>query len=127
MIMTYMIIRSRKPTYLARKMKFRSNSSNLRERSGSVQQPNNSLSITKEGFVYRGITLMNMLDVSLRCEPKLENFKVGLREWVKENISVKPKPKFQAFGRAVRQPTPPQPRNTTEPPRNLITHYFQPQ
>ena len=99
----------------------------LREKgkSGSVQQPNHSLSITKEGFVYRGITLMNMLDVPLRCEPRLEKFKAGLRDWVKKNISAKPK--FQAVGRAVRQPTQAQPRTTTEHSRNLITNYFQPQ
>jgi hypothetical protein len=75
-------------TYLAEKMQSRSNQTNL---SGSVLQPKTSLSITKEGFVYRGITLINMLDVSLRCEAKLENFKVRLRYWVKKNISVKPK------------------------------------
>ena len=70
---------------------------------------------------------MNMLDVSLRCESKLENFKVRLRDWVKKNISVKPKPKFLALGRAVIQPPQPQPRARIEPPRNLITNYFQQQ
>ena len=44
---------------------------------------------------------MNMLDVPLRCEPRLEKFKAGLRDWVKKNISAKPKPKFQALGRVV--------------------------
>ena len=120
MVMTYKIVRSRKPTYLAEKMKFRE-----RGKSGSVQQPNHSISITKEGFVYRGITLMNMLDVPLRCEPKLEKFKAGLRDWVKKNISAKPK--FQAVCRAVRQPTQAQLGTSTEHSRNLITHYFQPQ
>ena len=126
-VMTYKITRSKKPTYLAKKMQSRSNQTNLRGRSGSVLQPKTSLSIRKEGFVYRGITLMNMLDVSLRCEAKLENFKVRLRDWVKKNISVKPKPKFLALGRAVIQPPQPQPRARIEPPRNLITNYFQQQ
>ena len=36
---------------------------------------------------------MNMLDVPLRCEPKHENFKIGLKDWVKANIAIKPKSK----------------------------------
>ena len=43
---------------------------------------------------------MNMLDVPLWCEPKLENFEIGLKDWVKANISIKPKSKFPALGRA---------------------------
>lgn len=119
--MAYKIMRSKKPTYLANKMQLSSNQANLRGRSGGVHLPNCSLSIRKEGFVYRSITLMNMLDVPTRCEPKTEKFKVGLRKWVKENISIKPKSNFQHLGRAVRQA--PLAR-AIEPPRNLITHYF---
>ena len=121
MVMAYKIMRSKKPTYLANKMQLSSNQANLRGRSGGVHLPNCSLSIRKEGFVYRSITLMNMLDVPTRCEPKTEKFKVGLRKWVKENISIKPKSNFQHLGRAVRQA--PLAR-AIEPPRNLITHYF---
>ena len=39
MVMTYKITRSKKPTYLAKKMQSRSNQTNLRGRSGRVLQP----------------------------------------------------------------------------------------
>jgi hypothetical protein len=62
------------------------------------------------------------MDVSLRCEAKLENFKVRLRDWVKKNVSVKPKLKFLTLGRAFIRPPQPQTRTIIEPPRNLITN-----
>ena len=43
---------------------------------------------------------MNMLEVPLRWEPKLENFKIDLKDWVKANIAIKSKSKFPALGRA---------------------------
>ena len=73
---------------------------------------------------------MNMLDMSLRCEPKLEKFKTGLREWVKCNIAIKATTKFPALGRGRRPrapPVPPATRLRTEPARNPITNYFQPE
>ena len=72
---------------------------------------------------------MNMLDVSLRFEPRLEKFKTGLREWVKRNIEIKPK--FPVLGRGgVRPPAPPPPTAPglpAPPALNLITNYFQSQ
>ena len=52
------------------------------------------MSLAKEGFVYRGQTLKNMLTIPLRFEPKLESFKAGLRDWIKKKIAAKPKFKF---------------------------------
>ena len=126
-IMTYKIMRSSKPSYLASRLQVRSDERSLRGYSGSVQPENHSLSIVKEGFVYRGMTLINMLSIPLRCEPKLEIFKVGLRDWVKRNISAKPKSKFPDVSRTGPRPLPPPPpapnlRRAT----NLITQYFQP-
>ena len=130
LVMTFKIMKNRKPSYLANKMQLRNNDRNLRGYSGGVQSENHSLSIAKEGFVYRGMTLMNMLPIQLRCETKLENFKVGLRDWVREKIAAKPKSKFPNLGRAVTRP-PPAPAPAPTPPAvraavNLITQYFQP-
>ena len=74
-------------------------------------------------FVYRGATLMNMLDVTLWCEPQLENFKIDLKDWVKANIAFKPKFKIPALSRAGRQPVPPS--QPAKPTRNLIRNFFQ--
>ena len=64
------------------------------------------LSISKVGFIYRGVTLMNMLDESLRSEQKLiRKFKAGLKKWVKANKAVKLKPRFSVLGRVGRKPS----------------------
>ena len=65
----------------------------LRGNLGSIRQTNKKRSITKEGFVYRSVALMNKLDDNLRNEGELETFKTGMKKWVKENISVKPSSK----------------------------------
>ena len=117
--MTHEILKSRKPS-LAMKIQERQVDRNCH---GRLSEPNLSLSISKEGFIYRGIKLMNMLDASLRSEHKLENFKARLWQWVKCNINAKPKSKYPALGGRTRRLT-----ITAEqaPPANLITRYFQP-
>ena len=126
MVMTYKILKSRKPTYLSNKFQENKNSRNQ-----NLLQPNQSLSISKEGFINRGVALMNMLDVSLRCEPRLKKFKTGLREWVKCNIEIKPRSKFPVLGRGGDRPPapppPPAPGLPAPPALNLITNYFQSQ
>jgi hypothetical protein len=82
--MTHKILKSKKPSYLSRKIQENSRSS------GRLNQPKLSLSISKEGFIYRGIQLTNMLDDSIRSENKLENFKARLWEWVKSIIMPSP-------------------------------------
>ena len=52
-----------------------------------------------------------------------EYFKIGLKDWVKANIAIKPKSKFPALGRAGKQSL--SPSQPTEPTRNLIPNYFQ--
>ena len=125
-VMTYKILKSRKPTYLSERIQEKNNS-----RTKNLIHPKQSLSIAKEGFINRGLTLMNMLDVSLRCEPRIDKFKSRLRKWVKRNIQVKPTPKFPALGRGGGRPpappAPPAPGLPTEPALNLITNYFQAQ
>ena len=125
MLMTFKIIKSKKPAYLAKRMQEKPR--DLR-RAGNLNQKKSSLSIKKEGFVYRGQALMNKLNVSLRKETNVDVFKKGLRDWVKVNIRVKPKPRFPTFQARIRgpSPAPPQPRPPATPPRNLITRYFKP-
>ena len=126
-VMTHKIMKSQKPTYLAKKLQVRHDGRNLRGYSGGVQSSNHSISIVKEGFLYRGSTLVNMLPISLRVEDDLDHFKADLREWVKVNIAAKPKSKFPNLGRAATWP-PPAPPPPQPPPNarmNLITQYFQ--
>ena len=127
MVMTAKIIKYRKPTYLSDRIQENPNRRNYRG-GYSLNQPNTSLSFTREGFIQRGIALLNKVDVPMRLENKIEVFKTGLREWVKGNIAAKPTPRFPAIAARVDSPHLPQP-----PPRvaanhteNLITRYFQP-
>ena len=97
-VMTYKIIQSKKPSYLASRIQPRECNMRLRGRLGSIEQQGRSLSIAKEGFIYRGRQIMNKLNEDLRCEPKLDKFKTGVKTWVKENISIKPSSKFADIG-----------------------------
>ena len=128
-VMSFKIMQSKKPTYLACKMQEKTTSMSLRGRSGSVSQHNHSLSIAKEGFIHRGLFLFNMLDENLRCEKNLKKFKTDLRKWVKANIPIKPKPKIPTLGRRPAPPPPPTapaPTATSEPAsQSVITQYFQ--
>ena len=82
------ILRSEKPGYLSSKLVMRQS-----EEPGadSTLSPMNArLNITREGFLYRGIKLFNLLPEALKAENTLSIFKEGLNSWIKENISVKP-------------------------------------
>ena len=127
-LMTFKIQKFKKPVYLAERLEIRPSIRNLRG-GASVNQPNSSLSIKKEGFICRGQALMNKLDLPLRKETSIDVFKIGLRDWVKKNIEVKPKPRFQTFQSRIRRPppAPPQQRPPATPTRNMITNYFMPQ
>ena len=95
-----------------------------------------ALNIAREGFIYRGAAIFNKLDENLRNETKLQKFKDGLKEWVKTNITVRPKSSFQSIsaGRQSNQPPPPpepppppQPPPRSQPVRmRSIQHYFPP-
>ena len=91
-VLTYKIINSGKPSYLAQKLK--QNRVGLRGHLGNIQQKNIKLSIAKEGFIHRGATLLNKLDGNLINETKLDKFKAGMKSWTKKNIAVKPRPKY---------------------------------
>ena len=123
----YKIVQSGKPTYIAEKMKSRQMNLNIRQGGGTVQRPDCTLNIAREGFIYRGATLFNKLDVSLRNESNFEKFKVGVKECVKKNITIKPKSNFSSIlagnNRNIPPPPPPNPppKPQPKPPPNPNT------
>ena len=129
-VSAYKIIKTGKPTYIAAKLKVRPANLNTRYGRGTVQPPRYSLNIAREGFVYRAAAIYNKLDESLRNEEKFQRFKSGVREWVKTNIEIRPKPMFPSIlaGRQLHQPPPPPeppPSPPTQQPRQTsITRYF---
>ena len=70
-VSTYKIVQSGKPSYIAAKMQVRQGNQNTRQGAGTVSQPGYTLNMAREGFIYRGATIFNKLDESLRKEPKL--------------------------------------------------------
>ena len=122
-VMAYKIINSKKPDYLARKLRLVDPGRDLRGTQGMIIPPAYSLGISREGFLFRAATLMNMMDENLRREPSLEKFKTDAKNWVKQNILIKPLPS-QIFRDTIQVD-----RNQVEPiaaAPNLITRYFHP-
>ena len=73
--------------------------------------------------MFKSASLFNKLDENIRKETSLSKFKVGTKEWVKKNISVKPKPKHPNLTAGRIRP----PRNPPDPPRqaqNNIRRYL---
>ena len=123
-VAVHKVVQSNKPTYLANKMKVKNQSMHLRGRLGSIGQPEHSLSIAREGFVFRGVSIFNKLDESLKNEPKCEKFKTGVRNWVKKNIPIKPSPKYSNFSKRqlCDQPNPPPPPDPPDQPNSILRY-----
>ena len=119
-VMAYKIVNSKKPTYLAQRLQVVQPDIELRGNPRMVTQPGYKLGISREGFLYRSASLLNMMDEKLREEPKPENFKTEAKKWVKDNIKVKP-----ASNPTLRDHVPRAriPANQTP---NIITNYFHP-
>ena len=96
-LLAHKIVKTGKPTYLKEKLQVNNCRIHLREGQGSILQKKKKMSITQEGFIYRGATLLNKLSEGLRNEENSERFKVGLRRWVLANIPAKPVTKFTQF------------------------------
>ena len=76
-----------KPTYLSERLIPRIGS----QRFGMMlTQDRAPLSLIREGFIYRGISLFNNLPDALKSEAKLSKFKSAARRWIQENVAVKP-------------------------------------
>ena len=92
LILTHKIIQTGQPTYLARKLELRPMEGRVLRRIGgrTVMLPDRSLCVSRDGFIYRGAKLFNLLTRSLREETKLQKFKTGVKAWVKTHIPIKP-------------------------------------
>ena len=124
-MMSSRIIKSKKPVYLSKRFQERQRGEGLRGGLGYLLQPSLSLTISREGFVNRAITLMNMLDESVKNESSPGVFRKKVHEWVKKNIDIKPKNRFQTLPRRQyhqEQPFQHQDEGANHP--NLITRYF---
>ena len=86
-ILTFKIIHSSKPKYLSDKLEFDERNYLLRDGINKLKKVNYKLNQSREGFIYRAITLFNMLDQKLRQETNLRVFKSEARIWVEKNVS----------------------------------------
>ena len=90
LVMVNKVVTNSKPAYLARKLYIR-NGEGIQERSrSSIAHPNRTLSITRGGFMFRGIQLFNSLPIALRLQRDSNKFKTAVRTWVENNIPAKP-------------------------------------
>ena len=119
-VMAYKIVKSKKPSYLAHRLQVRQPGIELRGNPRMITQPGYKLGISREGFLYRSATLLNMMDEKLREEPRLEIFKSESKKWVKKNIKVKP------ASNATFRDYVPRVRNSANQAPNTITNYFHP-
>ena len=86
--MTKKIMMTQKPTYLAQRLQ---TPLDRGTRSGeTLAQEKTRLGLAREGFVYRGTKLYNLLPHSMKQESIMISFKRQAKIWVKENIPVKP-------------------------------------
>lgn len=86
LIMTFKVLKSKKPSYLSDAFVFNDHSYALRNGKNVLKRPGVKLCQRKEGFVYRSITLFNALPEEKRTEDDLPKFKDQMKEWVKETI-----------------------------------------
>ena len=86
--MSKKIIQCGKPEYIAEQMTSR-NAGGTRMGT-TLDIPQKSLTLSREGFVYRGSKLYNLIPESLRKEMKISIFKKEAKNWIKVHIPVKP-------------------------------------
>ena len=87
-VMTKKIILSQKPSYLAQRLQIRQDRGP--GLASTIQQKKTKLGIYREGFVYRGAQLFNMLPLQLREETNMNKFKKNVKSWIKSTVAVKP-------------------------------------
>ena len=93
LVQVFKAIINQKPHYISNKLIIRKPEQNkifpLRQ-INTVLTTKKNLSLSRGGFMYRGQTLWNLLPTSLRFCVKIKDFKVQVRKWVLDNISIKP-------------------------------------
>ena len=86
--LTKKIMLTQKPVYLAQRLQLANYTGT---RSGtSLTQEKTTLRLVREGFIYRGTKLFNLLPDSLKFENNVKLFKKNVKKWIKQNIPVKP-------------------------------------
>ena len=93
MVMVHKVIQHNRPAYLSARLKARNEDDGRRLQAkgkGIISVPNLRLSISREGFIYRGRILFNKLPEELRTEESLPRFKSGIRKWIVDHIPAKP-------------------------------------
>ena len=86
--LTKKIMLSQKPTYLAERLRLPQSTAT---RSGTTLTVEKTcLGMTREGFIYRGTKLFNLMPDALKNEMNINLFKKNVKNWAKEIIAVKP-------------------------------------
>ena len=86
--LTKKILITRKPSHLARRLQL--NKERVTRSGATIRETNTSLTLVREGFIYRGSSLYNMIPESMKKETNMEKFKKLSKAWVRENIEIKP-------------------------------------
>ena len=82
------IMLTQKPSYLSKRLQLAQYSGTRAGTTLSMEKP--SLGMVREGFIYRGTRIFNLLPISLKQEQNFGKFKKNVKSWIKGNISVKP-------------------------------------
>ena len=92
LLLVHKIVQNKKPKYLAEKLKLKvpQNGQIFPHRKINTISTIETLSISRGAFVYRGSQLFNNLPQDLRCTDNHKIFKKKTKEWVKENVAIKP-------------------------------------
>ena len=81
------IITSGYPKYIANRLETKNNNT----RSGNIiPVEKTSLSLSREGFVFRSSILYNRLPENMKNQENLTKFKCDLKSWILRNIRIKP-------------------------------------
>ena len=91
LVLAYKILKNAKPVYLSQKISYADNQRYLRNTSNKLSRVNYRLSQSKEGLVFRAVTLFNRLYQNIRNAENINIFKQEARKWVIEQIQIKSK------------------------------------
>ena len=131
-VLTHKVIQSGKPVHISNKIKPRQTNLSLRHGGGVLSLPQYKLSLSREGFLYRGSYIHNMLDENIRVENNISMFKRNTKEWIRKHIPIKPKQIFSKIVGSQTHKANPQievqatTQASIQPPVNTITRYFKP-
>ena len=86
-------VTTQKPSYLANKLVLRKPTVDERvfphRQLNCINLDDRNMTISRSGFICRGAKLWNLLPLELRCKEKSNSFKSGVKQWIKEYVSVK--------------------------------------